>query len=151
MFTILKKAFESIKPDLIFLHVGVNEHHAFNFIVNAVSNEIVLQNEVLPKHKSKVSFGKQLINESIIFTHQLIQYVLQNGSYLGEWEHIILSSSLDLLVSLCIMSQVFHRNFLWLRRMSKCWESIVALFYYKLQVIFAILLIEYKLLLVSHA
>ena len=52
---------ESVKSDLVFLDIWVHENQTFNSVVDAVSDKIVLQEQLFTKYKTKISLGQQSV------------------------------------------------------------------------------------------
>jgi hypothetical protein len=102
-----QQGFVCVEAYFVLLHVGVNQYHRLDLVINAVADKVILQDHLFPKDETEVNFCQKLINVAIVFPDKLIQYVLKNGSYFCEGKHIIFSQILSLFVALRIMRQVF--------------------------------------------
>jgi hypothetical protein len=102
-----QQGFVCVEAYFVLLHIGVYQNHRLDLVINAVADKVVLQDHLFPKDETEVNFCQKLINVAIVFPNKLIQYVLKNGSYFCEGEHIIFSQILSLFVALRIMRQVF--------------------------------------------
>lgn len=72
-------------------------------------DEVVFEEQVLTKDETEIGLGEEAVQVTGVFSYQLVENVLQNGSNLSEWEHVVLASSLSLLVFLCVKCKVFQR------------------------------------------
>ena len=72
MLTRSEQGLVSVEADLVLLHVGVYQHHAFNLVLNAVADEVVLQDKLLSKNEAEVDFSQQLVDEVVILPNEMI-------------------------------------------------------------------------------
>jgi hypothetical protein len=110
-----KQVLESVKSDLIFLDVRINQYHAFDAVVYTVAHEVKLKKELFSKHEPKVRLAEQLVDEWVISPHQLVLDVLQNAAEIGHREDLVFALILHLFVYLVIKRKVFHRRHLVIR------------------------------------
>lgn len=101
---------ECVESDFVFLDVGVHQDQTFDLVVNAVTNEIVLQQKLLSENESKVGLAKQLVNELVVFANQLVQDVLQGCSNVGEGEDIVPALVLHFFVLAFVECRFFDRR-----------------------------------------
>ena len=99
---------KGVKSNLILLDIAIHEDKRLYPVVNAVADEVILKKKLFTKDKSKVSLTEQSVQETIIALHQLILNVLQDGSYLSEWEQVKVVSCLFTSVHLVIESEILH-------------------------------------------
>ena len=107
MFVRAQQVLESVESDFILLDIGVHEYHRFNLVINAVSDEVELENELLAEDESEVGLAQQFIEESIILLDQLVKDILQDRSYIGHFKHLKCPLLLNLLVLAVMESQIF--------------------------------------------
>lgn len=115
MFVGSKQVLESVKSDLIFLDVRINQYHAFDAVVYTVAHEVKLKKELFSKHEPKVRLAEQLVDEWVISPHQLVLDVLQNAAEIGHREDLVFALILHLFVYLVIKRKVLHRRHLVIR------------------------------------
>ena len=72
MLTRPEQGLVSVKADLVLLHVGVYQHHALNLVLNAVADEVVLQDKLLSENEAEVDFSQQLVYEVVILPYKMI-------------------------------------------------------------------------------
>ena len=61
-----QQVLEGVQSDLVLLHVGVHEHHRLDLVVDAVPDEVELQDKLLAKDKAKVGLAQELVQEIVI-------------------------------------------------------------------------------------
>ena len=143
-----------IESDLVLLHVRVDENHALDLVLYAVLDKVVFEDQLLTEHEPEVDLSQELIQELIVLSYQVIQYVLEYRPDLNEREHIVLPQLLLFLVGFAVESQVFHGHArvgssgLWV---TECRECIVAFLNDELEVVLASLVIEDEVLLATDA
>jgi hypothetical protein len=58
MLIVLEQILIGVQSNLILLHISINKDHAFNLVVDAVPDEVVLKDKLFSKDKSEISFRK---------------------------------------------------------------------------------------------
>jgi hypothetical protein len=98
-----QQGFVCIEAYFVLLYVGVYQDHRLNFVINTVTDKVILQYHLFPEDETEVDLCQKLIDVAVVFPNKLIQYVLYYSSDFGEGEHIVLSQILSLLVALRIV------------------------------------------------
>jgi len=139
-----KEELKGVEPDLVLLDVGVHEHHRLDLVVDAVPNEVKLEDELLAEDKPKVSLTEELVEEGVVLFDELVENVLQDRSNFSHLEDLKPSLVFDLLVHLVVKRNVLH----WahpvsiLERSSKLSKDLVACVNNKFEIGSAALLVE---------
>jgi len=99
---------ERVQSYLVFLHVAVHEHHRLDLVVDAVTHELELEDELLTELESEVGLAEQPVEEGIVLLDQLVEDVLEDGSHIGHLEDLEATLVLHFFVRSVVPRRIFH-------------------------------------------